>query len=58
MKLQNTSTNKLVKVEKALKMLLESGNKSKPEVKKVIGKLATTRKVLKEATLQTVTINQ
>ena len=58
MKLQNTSTNKLVKVEKALKILLESGNKSKPEVKKVIGKLATTRKVLKEATLQTVTINQ
>lgn len=58
MKLQNTSTDKLTKVEKALKILLESGNKSKPEVKKVIGKLATTRKVLKEATLQTVTINQ
>lgn len=58
MKLQNTSTDKLVKVEKALKILLESGNKGKPEVKKVIGKLATTRKALQEATLQTVTINQ
>jgi hypothetical protein len=58
MKLQNTPTDKLVKVEKALKILLESGNKSKPEVKKVIGKLATTRKALQEATLQTVTINQ
>ena len=32
MKLQNTSTDKLVKVEKALKILLESGNKGKPEV--------------------------
>ena len=58
MKLQNTSTDKLAKVEKALKILLESNQKDKPEVKKAIKRLSTTRKVLKEATLQTATINQ
>lgn len=58
MKLQNTSTDKLDKVEKALKILLESNQIDTPKVKQAIGKLATTRKVLKEATLQTATINQ
>ena len=58
MKLQNTSTDKLAKVEKALKILLESGTKDKPEVKKVISKLASTRKTLQEVTLTTATINQ
>ncbi len=58
MKSKNIPTSKLSKVEKALKTLLESHNSKKPEVKKAIGKLATVRKVLKEATLTTATINQ
>lgn len=58
MKLQNTSTDKLGKVEKALKLLLESNHKGKPEVRKAIKKLSTTRETLKEATLQTATVNQ
>lgn len=57
MKLNNMPINKLDKVEKTLRILLESENKRKPEVKKAISKLSATRKVLKEA-LATATVNQ
>ena len=58
MKLENIPTTKLAKVEKALKTLLESDNRNKPEVRKAIKKLSSTRNVLKEATLATATVNQ
>jgi hypothetical protein len=56
--MKGNDTTKLDQVNKALKVLLESKDKHKPEVKKTINKLVTTRKALKEATLTTATINQ